>query len=64
MDPDANLKRQREVAAEIEACSTSDTRTLASLADELAELVVSLDEWLLKGGFLPADWAFRPHGKQ
>ena len=28
-------------------------------ADQLSELIVMLDEWITKGGFLPAGWASR-----
>lgn len=51
MDPNANLKRQRELAAEI--IDGYGNRDIADLAAELAELVQALDEWRLKGGFDP-----------
>lgn len=67
MDPDANLEaaleRAREIIALIDsATSDADERLdntvkLVGLANELAELVVALDEWLGKGGFLPAAWS-------
>lgn len=60
MDPDANLTEQRELAREIIKAIDSgkpiDADDLAHDADRLAELVTSLDGWILKGGFLPRDW--------
>lgn len=50
MDPNANLKEQRELAKKIlEENNREDV-------DRLAELVLALDEWLSKGGFPPTDW--------
>lgn len=54
MDPDANLKEQREIAKamldpESEYVDSGD-------ALRLAELQTALDEWLMSGGFLPRDW--------
>lgn len=61
MSPDANLKRQRELAADLIALADStrgyDPHDIAVKAVELAELVQALDEWMTKGGFLPAAWA-------
>jgi hypothetical protein len=66
MDPTANLKEQREVAAEILAiwdrCTPSGKFTTQQLhelqyaAHRLAELVQALDEWVGRGGFLPEQW--------
>ena len=63
MDPKANIKRQRELAKEIHAiwddCNGDGTLTaeqaevVADKANELAELVLALDEWRRKGGFDP-----------
>jgi hypothetical protein len=63
MDPDANITRQRELAAEITRVTDggSDTHREALLAGsraaflavELAELVIALDEWRLQGGYDP-----------
>lgn len=71
MDPDANLKEQREIAAALLAADDRrhpDTGTLqsADVADyehngsRLAELVQALDEWISNRGFLPAAWKHRP----
>jgi hypothetical protein len=69
MDPNANLKEQMEVAAEIQQlwAGCNDDGTLpreqmeqaSELALRLSELVLSLDHWLSKGGFLPAQWETR-----
>lgn len=62
MDPEANLREQREIAAEINAIrdcladdimTTEQSEALEGLAFRLAELVEALDEWLNRGGFLP-----------
>ena len=52
MDPDKLLKDMREIANDID---TGDGHPYDR--DRLAELVLSLDEWLTKGGFLPKRWA-------
>lgn len=50
MDPDAALARMRElIARERESFVETD-------ATELSELIDGLDQWLSKGGFLPAAW--------
>lgn len=56
MDPNANIREQRELAARlierIEACDADFN--IEENASRLAELVVALDEWRTKGGFAPA----------
>ena len=57
MDPNANLKEQRDTAWLI--CSGIDHMTADQLqtnALHLAQLVIALDEWLRNGGFLPERW--------
>ncbi len=56
MDPDANLKEQLELA---DAISTAAEAGFESPEDawRLAELVLALNEWIKKGGFLPAAWS-------
>lgn len=56
MDPTANLKEQRELAAQINA--TIDAGDQPDLGDilRLSELVLTLDEWISRGGFLPEQW--------
>lgn len=56
MDPNATLARIRELTASL-LDSDADTGTAASIGDQLAEHVQALDEWLVKGGFLPQAWA-------
>ena len=57
MDPDANLEEQLSIARSI--FLEDPDRNIENLSEEairLAELVLSLDEWIRKGGFLPASW--------
>ncbi len=60
MDPEANLREQRKLAAEIvsapDPVDEAGYIELDERANRLADLVQALDEWLTKGGFLPADW--------
>jgi hypothetical protein len=55
MDPVANLNAQLEAARAIFNCGTvpylRDKK--CELAEELAELVIALDEWRRSGGFDP-----------
>lgn len=51
MDPNTTLADIRE-SAEVFLSGANDERAVA-----LAEAVIALDEWLTKGGFLPADWS-------
>lgn len=63
MDPKANLDRQARLAArlqEIRKPENWNINTTPALlqeyreaADELVELVLDLDDWVKKGGFLP-----------
>jgi hypothetical protein len=55
MDPNENLKEQVEIAKDILLPDASDME-LEEKAVRLAELVVALDEWIQKGGFLPEAW--------
>lgn len=57
MDPNANLARMRELADRL--VRNGDKRTAIARHDglELAEHVQAMDEWLVKGGFLPQAWA-------
>jgi hypothetical protein len=70
MDPNANLKEQREIVDQIidaldastaeDADVWDDERVRDVLADNLArfcDLVQALDGWLSGGGFLPEAWA-------
>ncbi len=52
MDPNANLREQRRIAAKILA----DELVSESEVFRLAELIEALDQWLRRRGALPADW--------
>ena len=56
MDPDETLKCARE-ALEILNCDLSFEPARLDASDDLVAAFEALDEWLSKGGFLPADWA-------
>lgn len=66
MDPNANLREQRELVREIQRvwndCNADGTLTavqaehVADRASRLAELVAALDQWLSNGGFPPEAW--------
>ena len=67
MDPNANLREQREHVRDIYAINDSaDSDTgeytedqelaLVGHASRLAELVEALDGWITGGGFLPSAW--------
>lgn len=69
MDPEANLTEQRELAEEIirkydeledehafEQLSAAERHDFLCDAQRLAELVQALDQWIVRGGFLPARW--------
>lgn len=56
MDPNANLKEQQELAAVLLECQYEAWADVEVGALRLAELVQALDEWIKKGGALPAAW--------
>lgn len=71
MDPNANLKKQRALSAEIlrlvDQLHTDATpagvatdaklyQRIGPLASDLAEHVEALDTWIKGRGFLPSDW--------
>lgn len=55
MDPNENLRKQLELSSLI-LSDDSSTSILFSRADELAYLVVSLNQWIRNGGALPDLW--------
>lgn len=67
MDPNANLAEQLELARQSQAINdaggdelTEDQELeLVAIATRLAELVLALNEWIARGGFLPAVWRGR-----
>jgi hypothetical protein len=74
MDPMANLMDQLETAKYIlktwDNCTEDGELTyaqqvdVANKANELAELVIALDEWISTGGFLPRKWSGRLGSRQ
>ena len=60
MDPNANLDELRELVTNlIEHGDRDGTHFLADRRDDVMrvlELFTALDEWLVKGGFLPDRW--------
>ena len=56
MDPDANLKEQREIVKDLIDGNDYDTDEWLAMANRLADLVEALDGWLSNGGFLPLAW--------
>lgn len=52
MDPEQALENMRTAAGNL-----ADDDTLPEDVTLLVESVQALDEWLSKGGFLPADWS-------
>ncbi len=56
MDPNANLKEQRRLAAAIQAAEDAGLTIADHDVSRLAELVIALDEWIARGGFLPDAW--------
>jgi hypothetical protein len=57
VDPDETLKEIRRLSAIVrDRCDRGEDPDVDGSAAELAEAVQNLDEWLSKGGFLPAAW--------
>ena len=57
MDPDANLVELRRLAhLWLYGDTFPHSRPDADDALRMAELVEALDEWISRGGFLPASW--------
>jgi len=57
MDPDANLTEQLELSKKLIHCLDNEPEP-PELADieRLAELVLALNDWIRRGGFLPKLW--------
>lgn len=53
MDPNATLDRMLSLAALLQDQDDPDPETGA----ELATLVLAMNDWIARGGFLPAAWA-------
>ena len=56
MDPNANLAEQLELARELQYTTGRGDVISESDVARLCELVLTLDEWLRRGGFLPERW--------
>ncbi len=58
MDPDRALRRLTELANRVVQGDPEQFEwdRLVTLATELAETMLALDEWLRRGGFHPAAW--------
>lgn len=60
VDPNETLRRLREAAAEFVKRDEADVVNPAdmyALGSQVVDAAADLDEWLSRGGFLPADWA-------
>ncbi len=55
MDPDAALAEMRDISKALTEAKDLNSDSLTDAA-RLAELVMGLDEWILRGGYLPEDW--------
>lgn len=60
MDPNANLKEQRELAAHLLWLEENDREIDHDDVLRLSELVIALDNWIASGGFPPDAWARKP----
>lgn len=66
MDPKEALRQLRELAKKILAIAdepvdddqfgVASDSDMSGTAVEMAEQFQALDEWIIKGGFLPKDW--------
>ena len=58
MDPNANLDAQIEIARRVvKNYQDPDSNGVdQDDANQLAELVIALDDWIREGGFLPRKW--------
>lgn len=56
MDPNANLEEQLRLANRLLSGRPASQRASRLDAARLAELVLALNEWIKKGGFLPDIW--------
>ncbi len=56
MDPDANLAEQLRIVQQMTDNENQNLRTDDVLTGRLADLVESLNDWIVKGGALPKAW--------
>lgn len=67
MDPDENLDESRDLTECLRDRLEHEERGFgneddAEKTDRLVDLVKAQDAWLMKGGFLPREWALRCNG--
>lgn len=66
MDPDENLDETRDLTEHLRGQIENEDHGFdvedVEKTDRLIDLNKGLDEWLMKGGFLPKEWALRAHG--
>jgi len=55
MDPNATLNLLRDLVSENATLAHDETRKV-EIADELAQAIEAMDNWLCTGGFLPDTW--------
>jgi hypothetical protein len=56
MDPDENLKEQKEIAQRVVDGRVTSQHDFETDTIRLAELVLALDSWMQNGGFPPKAW--------
>ena len=56
MDPNTNLAEQIELAAALQQAWDSNELLDPGDVTRLADLVLALNEWIAKDGFLPTAW--------
>ena len=58
MDPTVNIQEQLRIAGLIRECESGGTEECGCVdhAARLADLVLALNEWIARGGALPAQW--------
>ena len=58
MDPNANLEEQIKLATTLieSRYGSPEVESAVWDATRLAELVLALNDWIKKGGFLPTSW--------
>jgi len=62
MDPDANLEESMELARKLLSPSPMGSGDIYDDAMRLAELVLAMDKWISREGFLPRRWNNRKQG--
>ncbi len=60
MDPDVGLQLLRAAVTRIDAVDADPEGSWGGELSEVLERFAALDEWMSRGGFLPADWSANP----